>query len=241
MRLPLRGDRGGARRGGPRVPRGLPVSSARRTSWARTARIRGNTLDDAQADRGGAGARRPRLPVHLARRQVRGRAAAAGRARRCTRTPATAARCASRAGKGDPPGVNTLPGHRHPRGGARRRLHHAGGRLGQDLHLRAGGSDPARGAGGPHRHGAGAAGRSRPARASGGRARTAAARTCVFCPYCEEEDQHHRTVTCTLWPKDPANHRQRLDARRVAARRALRPEGGLRNGPALARIRVRSG
>lgn len=37
-----------------------------------------------------------------------------------------------------------------------------------------------------------------------------AARTCVFCPYCEEEDQHHRTVTCTLWPKDPANHRRRL-------------------------------
>jgi 2,4-dienoyl-CoA reductase-like NADH-dependent reductase (Old Yellow Enzyme family) len=37
-----------------------------------------------------------------------------------------------------------------------------------------------------------------------------AARTCVFCPYCEEEDQHHRTVTCTLWPKDPANHRLRV-------------------------------
>jgi 2,4-dienoyl-CoA reductase-like NADH-dependent reductase (Old Yellow Enzyme family) len=37
-----------------------------------------------------------------------------------------------------------------------------------------------------------------------------AARTCVFCPYCEDEDQHHRTVTCTLWPKDPANHRRRL-------------------------------
>ena len=37
-----------------------------------------------------------------------------------------------------------------------------------------------------------------------------AARTCVFCPYCEEEDQHHRTVTCTLWPKDPANHRRRV-------------------------------
>ncbi len=37
-----------------------------------------------------------------------------------------------------------------------------------------------------------------------------AARTCVFCPYCEDEDQHHRTVTCTLWPKDPANHRRRV-------------------------------
>jgi 2,4-dienoyl-CoA reductase-like NADH-dependent reductase (Old Yellow Enzyme family) len=36
------------------------------------------------------------------------------------------------------------------------------------------------------------------------------ARACVFCPYCEEEDQHHRTVTCTLWPKDPADHRRRV-------------------------------
>jgi 2,4-dienoyl-CoA reductase-like NADH-dependent reductase (Old Yellow Enzyme family) len=36
------------------------------------------------------------------------------------------------------------------------------------------------------------------------------ARACVFCPYCEDEDQHHRVVTCTLWPKDPRNHRRRL-------------------------------
>lgn len=36
------------------------------------------------------------------------------------------------------------------------------------------------------------------------------ARGCVFCPYCEEEDQRHRVVTCTLWPKDPADHRRRL-------------------------------
>jgi 2,4-dienoyl-CoA reductase-like NADH-dependent reductase (Old Yellow Enzyme family) len=35
-------------------------------------------------------------------------------------------------------------------------------------------------------------------------------RACVFCPYCEDEDQHHRTVTCTLWPKDPADHRRRV-------------------------------
>jgi 2,4-dienoyl-CoA reductase-like NADH-dependent reductase (Old Yellow Enzyme family) len=35
-------------------------------------------------------------------------------------------------------------------------------------------------------------------------------RRCVFCPYCEDEDQHHRVVTCTLWPKDPAEHRRRL-------------------------------
>jgi len=37
-----------------------------------------------------------------------------------------------------------------------------------------------------------------------------AVRACVFCPYCEEEDQDHRVVTCTLWPKDPADHRKRL-------------------------------
>jgi 2,4-dienoyl-CoA reductase-like NADH-dependent reductase (Old Yellow Enzyme family) len=35
-------------------------------------------------------------------------------------------------------------------------------------------------------------------------------RVCVFCPYCEEEDQHHRVVTCTLWPKDPRDHRRRV-------------------------------
>jgi 2,4-dienoyl-CoA reductase-like NADH-dependent reductase (Old Yellow Enzyme family) len=35
-------------------------------------------------------------------------------------------------------------------------------------------------------------------------------RACVFCPFCEEEDQRHRVVTCTLWPKDPADHRKRL-------------------------------
>jgi 2,4-dienoyl-CoA reductase-like NADH-dependent reductase (Old Yellow Enzyme family) len=35
-------------------------------------------------------------------------------------------------------------------------------------------------------------------------------RACVFCPFCEDEDQHHRVVTCTLWPKDPADHRKRV-------------------------------
>jgi dimethylglycine catabolism A len=40
--------------------------------------------------------------------------------------------------------------------------------------------------------------------------RDAEVRACVFCPYCEDEDQHHRTVTCTLWPKDPGDHRRRL-------------------------------
>jgi len=35
-------------------------------------------------------------------------------------------------------------------------------------------------------------------------------RACVFCPYCEQEDQHHRVVTCTLWPKDPDDHRRHL-------------------------------
>jgi 2,4-dienoyl-CoA reductase-like NADH-dependent reductase (Old Yellow Enzyme family) len=35
-------------------------------------------------------------------------------------------------------------------------------------------------------------------------------RACVFCPFCEDEDQHHRLVTCTLWPKGPGGHRSRL-------------------------------
>jgi 2,4-dienoyl-CoA reductase-like NADH-dependent reductase (Old Yellow Enzyme family) len=35
-------------------------------------------------------------------------------------------------------------------------------------------------------------------------------RACVFCPYCEDEDQHHRVVTCCLWPKDPASSRRHL-------------------------------
>jgi 2,4-dienoyl-CoA reductase-like NADH-dependent reductase (Old Yellow Enzyme family) len=38
----------------------------------------------------------------------------------------------------------------------------------------------------------------------------AEARACVFCPYCEHEDQHHRVVTCTLWPKAAHDHRARL-------------------------------
>jgi dimethylglycine catabolism A len=35
-------------------------------------------------------------------------------------------------------------------------------------------------------------------------------RACVFCPFCEEEDQHHRVVTCTLWPKVAGDPRGRL-------------------------------
>jgi 2,4-dienoyl-CoA reductase-like NADH-dependent reductase (Old Yellow Enzyme family) len=35
-------------------------------------------------------------------------------------------------------------------------------------------------------------------------------RACVYCPYCEHEDQHHRVVTCCLWPKDPANSRRHV-------------------------------
>jgi 2,4-dienoyl-CoA reductase-like NADH-dependent reductase (Old Yellow Enzyme family) len=37
-----------------------------------------------------------------------------------------------------------------------------------------------------------------------------AVRACVFCPFCEDEDQRHRVVTCTLWPKAPGDHRRRL-------------------------------
>jgi 2,4-dienoyl-CoA reductase-like NADH-dependent reductase (Old Yellow Enzyme family) len=35
-------------------------------------------------------------------------------------------------------------------------------------------------------------------------------RACVFCPFCEEEDQRHRVVTCTLWPRGPGGPRDRL-------------------------------
>jgi len=35
-------------------------------------------------------------------------------------------------------------------------------------------------------------------------------RSCVFCPFCEQEDQRHRVVTCTLWPKGPGGPRSRL-------------------------------
>jgi 2,4-dienoyl-CoA reductase-like NADH-dependent reductase (Old Yellow Enzyme family) len=35
-------------------------------------------------------------------------------------------------------------------------------------------------------------------------------RACVFCPFCEEEDQHHRLVTCTLWPKGGHGPRSRV-------------------------------
>ena len=36
-----------------------------------------------------------------------------------------------------------------------------------------------------------------------------ASRACVFCPFCEEEDQRHRVVTCTLWPKGAGGPRVR--------------------------------
>lgn len=42
----------------------------------------------------------------------------------------------------------------------------------------------------------------------------AAVRRCVFCPFCEEEDQHHRLVTCTLWPKGPDGPRSRVTPER---------------------------
>ncbi len=37
-------------------------------------------------------------------------------------------------------------------------------------------------------------------------------RACVFCPFCEEEDQRHRVVTCTLWPKGPSGPQAPPDA-----------------------------
>ena len=40
--------------------------------------------------------------------------------------------------------------------------------------------------------------------------RDAEVRACVFCPFCEEEDERHRVVTCTLWPKGKEGPRHRL-------------------------------
>jgi 2,4-dienoyl-CoA reductase-like NADH-dependent reductase (Old Yellow Enzyme family) len=40
--------------------------------------------------------------------------------------------------------------------------------------------------------------------------RDADVRACVFCPFCEEEDERHRVVTCTLWPKGTSGPRHRL-------------------------------
>jgi 2,4-dienoyl-CoA reductase-like NADH-dependent reductase (Old Yellow Enzyme family) len=45
-----------------------------------------------------------------------------------------------------------------------------------------------------------------------------AQRACVFCPFCEEEDQHHRLVTCTLWPKGPGGPRSRVTPERWTER-----------------------
>jgi 2,4-dienoyl-CoA reductase-like NADH-dependent reductase (Old Yellow Enzyme family) len=50
-------------------------------------------------------------------------------------------------------------------------------------------------------------------------------RACVFCPFCEQEDQKHRVVTCTLWPKDPRDHRRRLTPSTWSAPLASAPRG----------------
>jgi hypothetical protein len=49
-------------------------------------------------------------------------------------------------------------------------------------------------------------------------------RACVFCPFCEEEDQNHRVVTCTLWPRGQGGHRSRLTPAAWAAGRPLDPD-----------------
>ena len=60
-------------------------------------------------------------------------------------------------------------------------------------------------------------------------------RACVFCPYCEEEDQRHRVVTCTLWPKDPADHRRRLTPGVWRADVSYDPKAAFEADPAAAR------
>jgi 2,4-dienoyl-CoA reductase-like NADH-dependent reductase (Old Yellow Enzyme family) len=54
-------------------------------------------------------------------------------------------------------------------------------------------------------------------------------RACVFCPFCEQEDQHHRVVTCTLWPKPEDDHRKRLTPAVWQPDRAFDPRGTFRS------------
>jgi 2,4-dienoyl-CoA reductase-like NADH-dependent reductase (Old Yellow Enzyme family) len=56
-------------------------------------------------------------------------------------------------------------------------------------------------------------------------------RACVFCPYCENEDQHHRMVTCTLWPKQPGDHRSRLTPAVWQPERPFEPDAVFRDNP----------
>ncbi len=61
----------------------------------------------------------------------------------------------------------------------------------------------------------------------------AAIRACVFCPFCEEEDERHRVVTCTLWPKGHDGPRSRLtpDVWRPGIPVHEDAPGGLTNSP----------
>ena len=199
--------------------------------------VGGNTLADARADRGRAGARGRRLPVHLARAASSRTRSSRPSARRCIPyTGHSGATCIPRSRK-DPAGVNTYLAD-----GIRQAVRAAGlttpvvtagkidtfdqaeailrdGRADLIGMARALLADPDL----PRKWRAGA---------------DADARECVFCPYCEDEDQHHRVVTCTLWPKDPrrpspARHPRRLAAggRCLARLRLTVPMAGSRLGP----------
>ena len=173
MRLPLEVIAAVREAVGPRLPGRLPVPRQPRTSWARTAACAATRLEDAQAIGVELAPRRPRLPLDLARRQVRRRASSRRWARplypytghsgarlhppRASRTRsaststsrrASATRCAA-AGF-------TMPVV-------------AAGKIHTFEQAEA---HPARGAGRPDRHGARPARRPRPARASGGPAPT---------------------------------------------------------------------
>ncbi|MBI3932942.1 MAG: NADH:flavin oxidoreductase [Acidobacteria bacterium] len=56
-------------------------------------------------------------------------------------------------------------------------------------------------------------------------------RACVFCPFCEEEDHHHRVVTCTLWPKGSDGPRHRVTPGVWRAGEPWDPEGVFAAGP----------
>lgn len=60
-------------------------------------------------------------------------------------------------------------------------------------------------------------------------------RACVFCPYCEHEDQHHKMVTCTLWPRAPGDHRRRLTPAVWQPDRPFEPDAVFRGNPVVQR------
>ena len=126
------------------LPRGLPLPRLGGHPGTRTGSIARQHARGRPGHRGGAGAGRARLPLHLARREVRGREAARRWAKPPIPTRATAARPCIPRDKKDPFGVNTYLAT-----GIRKAVRGAGFAIPvvtarEDPHLRAGRVHPAR-------------------------------------------------------------------------------------------------